>query len=129
MPTDTLRDLTAAGAQVTVILRGPAFTVPPATVVVVRSPRAAVEWIDDLASRSVVGRVIRRLTPLDPGSTFWRSTRRSAAARESLRKADLVVALERDATYAAWRWVRAERSSGLRAVYGAIAARAAVAGA
>ncbi|MFD1492962.1 hypothetical protein ACFSAT_09575 [Microbacterium wangchenii] len=74
------------------------------------------------------GRILIRLTPLDAGATFWRATRSTPAARGAIRTADVLVAAERDAGYAAWRWARAARRAGrdLPTVYGYPAARAAV---
>lgn len=76
-------------------------------------------------SRTMPGRVLARLTPLDAGVTFWRATTRSPAARQAIRDADLIVAVERDAAYAAWRWNRSARGrKALPAVFGYPAARA-----
>lgn len=80
------------------------------------------------ASRSMLGRVLVRLTPLDGGAAFWRATRSDAAARAAIRSADVLVAPERDGAYAAWRWAHAARSAGSRlpAVFGYPAARAVI---
>lgn len=81
-----------------------------------------------LASRTMPGRVLVRLTPLDSGATFWRATRRSKNARRVIRSADVLVAAERDAGYAAWRWTQAARRAGdeLPTVFGYPAARAVI---
>lgn len=88
-------------------------------------PTGVSESLRRTMSGSLPGRVLSRLTPLDPGTTFWRYVRRSAAAGKALREADLVVAVERDAAYAAWKWSRsARRGKALPTVFGYPAARA-----
>jgi len=83
-------------------------------------PSAPLRAVDAWLLRTPVGRAMRRLSPVDPGSVFERSTRSSSAAAAALVGADLIVAAERDAVYAAWRWAR--RTSA-QAVVGFPAAR------
>jgi hypothetical protein len=99
---------------------------PGVDCIVVPPPSRLARRLDGWARRTAAGRALRRLTPLDPGAAFWRATRRSAAARESIRQAALLVAAERDATYAVWRWARVRRRGGdpFGAVFGFPAARA-----
>ena len=70
---------------------------------------------------SLPGRMLTRILPLDTGSRFWRATSTSAAVADQVRKADLIVAAERDAGFAVWRWRRRGGASG--AVRGYPAAR------
>lgn len=76
--------------------------------------------------RTLPGRVVVRLTPLDPGVLFWRATLHSPDAVASLERADLIVAGDRDTAYAAWRWARRARGTArvVRAVSGYPAGRA-----
>ncbi|KRB36274.1 hypothetical protein [Microbacterium sp. Root180] len=117
-----LSSLKAEGADVAVI------TVAPPPALGVRSvgvppPSPAVRRIDGWMRRTAVGRAVRRLTPVDPGSRFWRATRRSREAAELLSSAQIVVAVERDAFYAAWRSAR-RGGAGVQVVSGVSAATA-----
>lgn len=98
-----------------------------ATPVAVGSSRA---WsrLSELARRTAPGRVLRRLTPLDPGVAFARRVRRSAAARAAIDSADLLVSVERDAQFTVWTESRRRSRRGTRvaAVSGFPAARSAV---
>lgn len=113
-----------ASARVAVISWIPSASEQVTSVRVAR-PSGAFDALRRVASGSLPGRVLARLTPLDGGATFWRATRRSAPARTVIRSADLLVAVERDAAYAAWRWGRAaRRHKVLPTVFGYPAARA-----
>lgn len=93
-------------------------------------PRGGVwEKISRFASRTVIGRVLLRLTPLDPGVQFWTASRKDGQARAAISRADLLVAIDRDTAYAAWRWMRARRRKGasVSAVFGYPAGRALIA--
>jgi hypothetical protein len=57
-------------------------------------------------SRTLPGRMLVRVLPLDTGARFWRSTRRSAEIARRVHEADLLVAAERDAGFAVWQWLR-----------------------
>lgn len=74
---------------------------------------------------SAIGRNLLRLTPWDGGRRFARAVRRDATASETLRAADLVVALERDAVLAAWN-ASHRGPHPPRAVFGLAAADAAL---
>lgn len=86
--------------------------------------------LSELARRSAPGRVLRRLSPLDPGAIFARRVRTSAEAQAVIGEADLLVSVERDAQFAVWREARrrARRGSAVAAVAGFPAARIAVRG-
>ena len=103
---------------------------PDATNVVLPGSTGPRNRVIAVAQRSVIGRVLLRLTPLDPAVVFWRATTASDAARAAIRSADLLVAPERDGIYAAWRWCRIGRRAGtpINAVFGYPAARAALEG-
>jgi hypothetical protein len=97
--------------------------------VIAPAPRAMWAKADRAARATAVGRAARRLTPLDPGVGFWRSTRGSILSSGADDDAIVIVAVERDATYAAWRLAKARRrSGGVVAVYGYPAARVIVRG-
>lgn len=106
----------------------PGTTNEGAEVVQVSLPAGVGERITRVAARSVPGRVLLRLTPLDPGVRYWRSAMKSERARALLARADIVIASERDAGYAAWRWTRAMRRTRPErvAVFGYPAGRAAI---
>lgn len=72
-------------------------------------------------SRTLPGRMLVRILPIDTGVRFWRSTRRSAEIAALIRDADLIVAAERDAGFAVWQWHG--RAGAARAVRGFPAAR------
>jgi len=101
---------------------------PDVDTVSLHRPGGLAARVSKAAAKTMPGRVLVRLTPLDPGATFFRATRASAAAREAIRSADVLVAAERDAAYAAWRWAKAaaRAEATLSAVYGYPAGRAAV---
>ncbi|UNK69725.1 hypothetical protein [Microbacterium sp. H1-D42] len=86
------------------------------------------ERLSEYARRTPPGRVLRRLTPLDPGAMFAHRVRRSADAGAAIAEADLLVSTERDAHFAVWRTARDLSARGRRisAVAGFPAARAAV---
>lgn len=73
---------------------------------------------------SLVGRNIKRLTPLDGGLRFASAARRSTEFQQAVREADLIVALERDAVLAAWSALRRWGRSDARGVFGLAPARA-----
>ncbi|MEJ1087403.1 hypothetical protein WDU99_03625 [Microbacterium sp. Mu-80] len=74
--------------------------------------------------RSVIGRNVKRLTPLDGGRRFTRAARRNADLRRAASNADLIVALERDTVLAAWTALHKWSRPGTRGVYGLAPARA-----
>ena len=61
-------------------------------------------------------RALVRLTPLDEGVWFWSAASRVAAADCAAAHADVIVALDRDAIYSAFRWQRGKRAMGRRVV-------------
>jgi hypothetical protein len=65
-----------------------------------------------LLSRSVLGRNLARLTPLDGGHRLARVALRDNALKDAIRVADLVAVLERDGILTGWkahrRWARDE---------------------
>jgi hypothetical protein len=77
--------------------------------------------------RSAPGRNLIRLTPLDTGRDFAKRAARVAEVRQVLRRADIVVAAERDAIIAVWRGGRALAPTAAHLVYGLSAARSLVA--
>lgn len=76
---------------------------------------------------SVVGRNLRRLTPLDGGRRFAASAGRSSVLRAAAAESDLIVALERDAVLAAWTALRNWSRPEARGVFGLAPARAVLA--
>lgn len=94
--------------------------------ILVAPPRGLVATLGGWAMSTTPGRIIRRLTALDPGSQFWRATWTDPSARGALSGSDIIVALERDALFAAWKWARRGRRGRTRAtvVSGLPAARA-----
>lgn len=74
-------------------------------------------------SGSAAGRNLFRLTPWDGGSRMWRAVRRSPAARQALREAGLIVAVERDSILTAWKSVHSSLARDAAAVYGLPSAR------
>lgn len=74
--------------------------------------------------RSVIGRNILRLTPLDGGRRFAKAARRNRDFQTSTAEADLIVALERDGILTAWKALRASARPGVRGVHGLAPARA-----
>lgn len=95
--------------------------------IAVPRPGMLLQRLDAWALRTPIGRAVRRLTWLDPGVVFWRATRRSAAARQALSDADVIVAVERDALFAAYMWARARRQDAVDVVDGYAAARVRIA--
>lgn len=77
-------------------------------------------------SRSLPGRMLVRLLPLDNGARFWRASVRVPEVQRRVLEADLIIAAERDGGFAAWNWLhRAARSGSTPAVVrGYAAARA-----
>ncbi|MGM7672160.1 hypothetical protein [Microbacterium sp. A93] len=67
---------------------------------------------------SVVGRNVKRLSPLDGGRRFARAARQSVPLREAAETADVIIALERDSILAAWTLLDRWASTSTRAVYG-----------
>lgn len=93
-------------------------------VLAVGVPRARAR-LSNRFRRTMVGRVLRRVTPLDPGAMFAGRVRRSSAARSAIAEADLLVSAERDASFAVWREARrrARQGRAVAAVAGFPAAR------
>lgn len=85
-------------------------------------PPGAQRFVDKL-SGTLPGRMVVRMLPVDTGARFWRASRRSSALTEHVRHADLLVAAERDAGFAVWKWMRRSRRASLAAVRGIPAAR------
>ncbi|TFV83795.1 hypothetical protein E4V99_01515 [Microbacterium sp. dk485] len=94
--------------------------------VVVRGPGRFGCLLRAACERTLPGRILLRLTWMDPGATFWRALRSHGAAVRALRAADLIVAPDRDGVFAAWKAARAlsRRGRQVAAVYGYPAARA-----
>lgn len=93
------------------------------------SPRfqGATRRLEGLLSGSALGRTVQRLSPLDAGTRFAGAARRSAALKECVMSADLVVVLERDGILAGWRAAKNWAPAHARAVYGVAPAQAIVA--
>ncbi|MGF2948495.1 hypothetical protein [Microbacterium alcoholitolerans] len=62
--------------------------------------------VNTRARRSVVLRMLVRISPLDAGASFWRAVRRDARVAAFMDQADLLVAADRDANYACWHLAR-----------------------
>ncbi|MFC7790063.1 hypothetical protein ACU045_13895 [Microbacterium sp. MAHUQ-60] len=77
--------------------------------------------------RTMIGRNIKRLPPLDGGHRFAARARRSHEFRSAAAEADLIVALERDAVLAAWTALRSWSKPHARGVFGLAPARAVLA--
>ncbi|OIU86626.1 hypothetical protein [Microbacterium sp. AR7-10] len=77
---------------------------------------------------NVMLRTLVRVLPTDSGARFWRATRRDPRVRDAVRRADLIVAPERDGGFAAWSWRRVAERRGreIPAVSGYPAARTAI---
>ena len=114
-------------AHVTVICRvAPSAVIEGATDVVVVGPdtsllgrlsrTGAYGAASSAASRSVPGRVLASVSPMDPTRTMWRAVRANEAAVDAARGADLVVAADLPAVRTAWTLLR--RGDAARAVYG-----------
>jgi len=86
-------------------------------------------FLSSPASRNPIARSALRLTSFDEGRWFWLAASHADAVSASARTARVIVAADRDAVYAAWRWAREARRAGhdVAAVYGYPAARAAIA--
>lgn len=82
--------------------------------------------VAEVLRRTAWGRAALTLTFLDRGAVFHRATARDARVFDAVRHADLIVATDRDACYAAWKWQRRARRHGrrIRAALGYPAARA-----
>lgn len=112
----------ARTAEVTVVARAGSGVSTPGTVVLSTSPRIA--RLSAALQRSLPGRVLRRIGPLDPGSVFLRDVRRSSDAIAAVTAADVLVATDRDSVFAVWRLARSSRGNRTaRAVAGFAAAR------
>ena len=74
--------------------------------------------------KSAVGRNLKRVLPSDGGRRFAAKARRDPAFRTAVAKADLIVALERDAVLAAWIGLRRWAPSNAQGVFGVAPARA-----
>ncbi|MGO1562953.1 MAG: hypothetical protein ACTHW7_14135 [Actinomycetaceae bacterium] len=75
---------------------------------------------ESAAARSVPGRVLASMSPMDSTRTMWRAVRANRPAIDAVRRADLVVAADLPAVRAAWSLLR--RGDASRAVYGVSAA-------
>ncbi|MGO1770206.1 MAG: glycosyltransferase [Microbacterium sp.] len=106
-----------APAHVTLVCRtAPRTPVPGVAVVHVlaehRSPLASIAGsgryrsLDAAARRSVPGRLLATLSPLDDTRTVWRAVRADAKAQVLVRQADLAVAVDLPAVRTAWSWLR-----------------------
>lgn len=80
--------------------------------------------VSSLLEGSVVGRNLKRLTPLDGGLRFAAAARKNPEFRTAVREADLIVALERDAVLTAWTALRRWGRPDARGVFGLAPARA-----
>ena len=69
-------------------------------------------------AQSVVGRNLQRLTPADGGRRFYRAARKKHEFRSAARRADLIVALERDGILTAWSALHKDALPTARGVYG-----------
>ncbi|MGO1582279.1 MAG: hypothetical protein ACTHXO_03545, partial [Actinomycetaceae bacterium] len=76
--------------------------------------------LDATARRSVPGRLLATLSPLDDTRTVWRAVRADAKAQVLVRQADVAVAVDLPAVRTAWSWLR--RGVVPVAVYGVAAA-------
>ncbi|GEK84952.1 hypothetical protein [Microbacterium aerolatum] len=88
-----------------------------------RALGATGRWISIL-ERSVIGRNLLRVLPIDGGYRFAARARRNPEFRTAIARADLVVALERDAVLASWIGLRRWAPSNARGVFGLAPARA-----
>lgn len=97
----------------------------PGSIILLGSPSAAA---DGLIARylegSVIGRNLKRISPLDDGRRFARAARKNKQFRDAMASADLIVALERDAILAGWTGLRQWGSEHARGVYGVAPGRA-----
>lgn len=109
-------------AQVTVVRWNSGEPASDWTHAIARPPRA--QRVVDRLSGSLTGRMIVRMLPLDTGARFWRASRRSSVLTERVLHADLLVAADRDAGFAVWKWMRRSSRASPAAVRGIPAARA-----
>lgn len=118
----TLAELEST-AQVTVVRWQNDEPAPEATLGIARPARG--KRVVDTLSRTLPGRMLVRILPLDTGARFWSASRGSAVLAERVGHADLLVAAERDAGFAVWNWMRRRRrASPVAAVRGIPATRA-----
>jgi len=91
-------------------------------------PTGPLRRLASRVSASAIGRELVDVTPLAPSRAYWRAMRDDPAVAAAVEQADVIVATERDAAYAAWRWHDRLRRKGrhVAAVYGVPAARAAI---
>lgn len=80
-------------------------------------------------SRSLAGRMLVRVLPLDSGARFWRASVGVPEVRRRVGEADLIIAAERDGGFAAWKWLQHAERAGSKPVVvrGYAAARARIA--
>ncbi|MCK2036324.1 hypothetical protein KZC51_09255 [Microbacterium sp. SSW1-49] len=95
---------------------------PSGSDVVVRRPAPWAAGLQRRLGSGIPVRILLRFLGADDATQFARAVASDPSAQRVLASADLVVAAEEDATYAAWRAARS--SSRPRAVYGFAAARA-----
>lgn len=79
-----------------------------------------------MLGRSVLGRNLLRISPLDAGRRFWAAARKDLRFHQAARAADVLVALERDAILTAWSATHAYAAASADGVYGIAPAQAAV---
>ena len=97
----------------------------PATIVSLGPTSASADArIARYLERSVIGRNLKRLSPMDNGRRFARAARKDKRFRDAVASADLIIALERDAILAAWTGLRRWSSDRSRGVYGLAPRRA-----
>ncbi|GAA1777117.1 hypothetical protein [Agromyces lapidis] len=89
-----------------------------------QSPRSA--RVVAVLSRSLAGRMLVRVLPLDGGARFWRASVAAGEVARRIGEADLIIAAERDGGFAAWKWMRNTSRTGAppAVVRGYAAARA-----
>lgn len=75
----------------------------------------------DVLWKSVAGRTLVRIAPVDRSRRFFAAVRRARGIVAAIRDADVIVAADRDALWATWNLARAAR--GPQAVYGISAAK------
>lgn len=73
---------------------------------------------------SVIGRNLKRILPTDGARRFAARARHDHRFRVAVKRADLIVALERDAALASWSGLRRWAQPHARGVYGLAPARA-----
>lgn len=114
------------GPAVTVVTWGPADVGPGSTraILTLGPPSPTTPAFVRTLSRSVVGRNLLRLTPLDGGRRLARVAVRENRFRQAAAEADLIVAVERDGILAAWKAGRRWARPNADVVYGVAAADA-----